>query len=824
MAGVRKQRLSGKVAKPGETQSTNKATMKRSRASDFAVGKKKKQKIRRSRVGNKKHASEKDGESLISELLSEVAKLRDENAEQDGQLDSDIEALKEAVNEARNADENEESDQNSCADSDESEDEDKHETSETRNASASSSRNVTNDGNESDDSSSDSDVDMASHRVDLEELQKSDPNFYKYLKENDAELLEFGHSDAEDGADGEEFDAVADDDESGSESEKLTAAEAGLDDAPQKVEKEKKIKVVDMEYLRNLQSDLAKARTALNASQDLLRLFRSGRELAVSNKIVSRSKKKAAKAKKQSKRKASGTDTFNNDYNDDDDDDDIDEELAHDEGYDAGMIRFVSAKAYQKAMNMAIIGIQETLDNQLGKPGAGASTKSVQEWSPREHKRWKNLEPMFLGFVYHLITLTEHMTDARTLRFLLKRLLLLIPYTKEMQSLTRKLVNVALAVWSGSDRDVSRPTKLRAFFLLHALGSESENTEVVLRKTCASFTKKVSTVCNSRTLPNIHFSIDCMVELFGIDIGASYSVVFTYLREIAVTLRAVLTCKDIKSEIDRLYNWKIINAIRLWSKVLARYGSEDELASLIYPFVQVSLGLLRLPYNPTSYPLRLHVCSFIIDLTSETGVFVPVPPHLLAILRCAELKRNPKRGALRPLDWRALLRVEDEVVTTKPYLGGVVRGVVFQLAKYFASISKHVSFPEIAHGTIVELQKVAKEIRVTEWKRDVHELRDQLKKTTVMVVEARAKSGLGPRDALGEDKMGHCVKGLTEKKMPIQRLYEVEKNRKAREERLGEDEKHDNKSTAAVKVNHNEVESGREEHVDDVEPRSKSIQ
>lgn len=767
MVGVRKQTATEKAAARNQAKSTKKVVPKRSRASEFAFSKKKR-KIRTS--GTQNSSAAKDGESVLSELLAKVEKLAEQNIEQEEDLDSDVESLKEAIFDAQEADENEESDQKSLIDTDED------------NSESESFDVANNDNNELEDSTNGSDLDITSHRVDLEELHKSDPKFYKYLKENEPALLDFGQSDDENGAsDSEDDDAMEDE----SEDERLAASEAGLDDGSSgKVEKKKKTKIVDLDYLRDLQSRLSNRRTALNASQDLLRIFRSGRELAVSSKIVSRSKKKAAKAKKQSKR--------SNDYVDnEEEDDDINEELADDEGFDAGMVRFVSAKAYQKAMNMAIIGIQETLDDLLGKPSASASSKTVQEWSPRNHSRWNNLESMFLGFVYHLITLTEHMTDARTLRFLLKRLLLLIPYTKEMQSLTRKLVNVALSVWSGSDRDVSRPTKLRAFFLLHALGSESENTEVVLRKVCASFSRKVSSVCNTRTLPNIQFSIDCLVELFGIDMGASYSVAFTYLREIAVTLRTVLTCKDTKSEIEKVHNWRIINGIRLWSRVLARYGNEDELASLIYPFVQVSLGILRLPNNPKSYPLRLHICDFVTDLVSETGVFVPVPPHLLAILRCAELKHVPKRGVLRPLEWRALLRVEDETVGTKPYLGGVVRGVVYQLAKYFACISKHPSFPEIAHGTIVELQKAGKEVKDKEWKGDINELRDQLKKTVAVIAEARAESGLGPKDILQREKMKQCVIGLSEKKTPIQRLYELEKTRKVREEQVRAEGKQD---------------------------------
>lgn len=38
---------------------------------------------------------------------------------------------------------------------------------------------------------------MQSHRAELEELSSKDPEFYKFLKEQDADLLEFNESDYE---------------------------------------------------------------------------------------------------------------------------------------------------------------------------------------------------------------------------------------------------------------------------------------------------------------------------------------------------------------------------------------------------------------------------------------------------------------------------------------------------------------------------------------------------------------------------------------------------------------------------------------------------
>jgi nucleolar complex protein 2 len=46
---------------------------------------------------------------------------------------------------------------------------------------------------------------MDSHRAELAELSEKDPDFYKFLKEQDADLLEFNESDVEMESEGEDM-------------------------------------------------------------------------------------------------------------------------------------------------------------------------------------------------------------------------------------------------------------------------------------------------------------------------------------------------------------------------------------------------------------------------------------------------------------------------------------------------------------------------------------------------------------------------------------------------------------------------------------------
>lgn len=835
---------------------------------------------KKGKVSAKVNAEKPDdarAEKEISKLLKEAkaAVNRDEGAGYD--MDSDLENLKEAFEAAQAADMKESSDADSFSssgsgatgpsstgkasskkgsgqtqieenESDGSEAEDGADSDSSDESGASGgdahvplvlrqSKKSSKSDSEAGESASDSEEEDQDHNADLEDLKTADPEFYKFLEENDKDLLNFDADvgSADDMKDNEDNSSDAESDDA--EEEARAAAEAGLDlSEPKKKTKkskpaERKSRVVDLGYLRELQTQLSNRRTSLKACRDLLRIFRAGRELAVSSKIVTTTKKNALKAKRRQKKNKKSTD---GDVVMDVEDEEVsdDDDFVDDGSVVAGEIRFVSSKAYQKAMNMAIVGIQGTIDTLLGKPDAGSSnagSEAPATWDPREHKRWEHLEPTFNVFVYHLFALIAHMKDARTLRFLLKRAKHIVPYTKGQPSLTRKLTRVALSYWSASSRDVSHATKLCAYLLLHSVACEEENTEIVVRKVTQSFTKNVATICNPKTLPSIMFSVKCIVELFGIDMGASYTVTFTHLRQLAILLRTVLTSKDMKSDIEKIYNWTVINSIRLWSAVLSQYGAKDELHALIYPFVQVSLGVLRLQSGPRNFPLRLHVCSFVTDLTVSTGVYIPVPPHLLAILRCAELKKAPQRGATRAIEWRSILRVGDEVVNTKPYLGGIIQGVVTQLAKYFAGISKHVSFPEISHAVAAELRKFSKQLRVPDWRRDIGDLCDQVNKTAKMISDLRAKADFGPNGAIGPKGMLEIVPGISaEAKTPIQRMYEIERKRQERQE-LARDEANakDEKEKEGKKVrvgadDSNVVESEEEAEAEEVVSKRKN--
>ena len=120
------------------------------------------------------------------------------------------------------------------------------------------------------------------------------------------------------------------------------------------------------------------------------------------------------------------------------------------------------------------------------------------------------------------------------------------------------------------------------------------------------------------SLPSIQFMIGCVKELYMLDVTAAYQHSFVYIRELAMQLRLTLqtgthhsNSKNSKSNGHvkgsgkksndysngkALFGWNFVNAVRVWAQLIGsndNTGGQQELSSLIYPLVQITLGAIR---------------------------------------------------------------------------------------------------------------------------------------------------------------------------------------------------------------------------------------
>ena len=132
---------------------------------------------------------------------------------------------------------------------------------------------------------------------------------------------------------------------------------------------------------------------------------------------------------------------------------------------------------------------------------------------------------------------------------------------------------------------------------------------------------------------------------------------------------------------------------------------DSSLHPLIYPLVQITLGALRLIPTPTYFPLRFHLTRSLLRLSLTTDTYIPLAPSLLEVLRTPDLTKPPKPSTLPPLDFTTVLRAPGAYLRTRVYQDGVGAQVQELLAEFFACWARSIAFPELIIPPTVTLKR-----------------------------------------------------------------------------------------------------------------------
>ncbi|KAG6810857.1 hypothetical protein H0H92_010041 [Tricholoma furcatifolium] len=161
--------------------------------------------------------------------------------------------------------------------------------------------------------------------------------------------------------------------------------------------------------------------------------------------------------------------------------------------------------------------------------------------------------------------------------------------------------------------------------------------------------------------------------------------------------------------------WSIVLARACDTRTRAENGGkESDLKPLIYPLVQVCLGAIKLISTSRSYPFHLHIIRSLLHLTKHTDTFIPLSPYLVPILTSTLAPTSrPKASTLRPLDLDVQIRAPQQYVKTRIYYEGVLEESAFLLTEWLASptVQGSIAFPEIIVPITVLLRKALKAAR-----------------------------------------------------------------------------------------------------------------
>ena len=507
-----------------------------------------------------------------------------------------------------------------------------------------------------DDDSSDVD-DYDAHKDQLESLKEKDPEFYKYLKENDSELLEFGEQ-----GDLSEVDA-------------LSESEAPEDDEPAK-KKSKKSKKAEAEEEEDTKVDtltiaMVKKWQKLMEEQNSIRALR---QVVLAFRAAA--------------------------YVNDPD--------APDQKYTIS-----DKNVYHQVLVTALTHVPKVLAHHLPVKESASGKIRVS----LDSKKFKTLTPLIKSHTASVHQLLINLTDASTLKMTLASIEPMLPYLLQFRKVLKTLVKIVVGIWA--DVATADATRITGFLLLRRLMvlGDAGIKETVLKATYEGVVKG-SRNTTVHTLAGVNLMKNSAAEIWGIDQNVSYTAGFSFIRQLAMHLRKSIT-NTTKDSYKTIYNWQYVHSLDFWSRVLSQHcdglveaqaGKESALRPLIYPVVQITLGAMRLIPTATYFPLRFQMTRALLRISRATGTYIPLSSSLLEVLTSAEMRKHPKSSTLRPLDFNTAIRAPKSYLRSRTYQDGVGEQVAELLSEFFVLWSKHIAFPELSVPVVVSLKRWLKQV------------------------------------------------------------------------------------------------------------------
>ncbi|KAL0935216.1 ribosome assembly protein [Colletotrichum truncatum] len=605
------------------------------------------------------------------------------------------------------------------------------------------------------DDDDDADEGLGMSKEAMDKLAQNDPEFYKFLKENDPEALDFDEN-----ADMAEVDELsAGSDQSDDEQPKKKRKK---DSKKQQAEEEV---LPDNELTREMVAKwkkLVEEKQSLRAARQVVLAFRSAAHL---------------------------------------NEDDADE--TNPQRYTIS-----SPEVFHDILIVALKQIPVVISHHL--PIKESASGKI--YVPTDSKKFHTLSIMIKTFTASIIHLLSTLSDDATLKLTIGSLEPLVPYLLSFRKLLKVLIKTIVNFWARPAS--SETTKITAFLVLRKLVVIGDKgiRETVLKATYQGLVSGCRAT-NINTIQGINLMKNSAAELWGIDQNVGYTTAFSFIRQLAIHLRNSIVKKE-KDSHKIIYNWQYTHSLDFWSCVLAEHcsplkeaeaGKEGQLKLLIYPLVQVTMGAMRLVPSSTFFPVRFHLVRSILRLSRATNTYIPVASALLEVLDSAEMKRFPKASSIKPLDFNVAYKAPKSYHRTRIYQDGVGEQLVELFSEYFTIWAKNIAFPEFSLPVIIQLKRWVKQARKVSTGNKNNKvismivlLVQKLEANAKFIEEKRSKVDFAPKDRAQVDAflrdfdwektpLGAYV--VVQRKIREQKAKALEEARKEDERKRKEEEK-----------------------------------
>ncbi|MCL7027358.1 hypothetical protein MKW94_023788 [Papaver nudicaule] len=589
--------------------------------------------------------------------------------------------------------------------------------------------------------------------MDMQKLREKDPEFYEFLKEHDKGLLDFEPINQEIDEELDEGDiddeVVEGDDEDDDDDDVPKEKKKKKKDAEKKLEPQGK-KVITVEMV-NTWIELIREGTKISPVYSIMQAYRTACH-----------------------------------YGDEGEDDSTEK------------YRIMSGAVFNKILQFVLSEIDGILRKLLDMPATGGKKETIVNlMSTKKWKTYNHLIKSYLGNSLHVL---NQMTDPEMISFTLRRLKYSAVFLAGFPTLLRKYMKVSLHFWGTGGGALPIVSFLFIRDLCIRLGSDC------LDECFKGMYKAYVTNCqfvNATKLQHLQFLRNCVVELYVVDLPTAYQHAFVFIRQLAMILREALSTKT-KEAFRKVYEWKYINCLELWTGAVCAYSSEPDFRPLAYPLTQIIFGVTRLVPTARYFPLRLRCVKMLNRIAASLGTFIPVSLPLLDMLEMKELNKKPTGGVGKAVDLRTTLKVSKPALKTRAFQEACVFAVMEELAEHLSQWSYSVAFFELAFIPTVRLRSFCKSTNVERFRKETKQLVREIEANSEFMNSKRATISYLPNDPAAES----YLEVEKEKNVSPLSQYVVALRQRAQE-------RHDSISESSVIVGANSSVFGKKKSVND---------
>ncbi|VDK83821.1 unnamed protein product [Litomosoides sigmodontis] len=452
------------------------------------------------------------------------------------------------------------------------------------------------------------DITPSSHKKQLSELAKKDPKFYKFLKEQESDLLRFDESDSEVEEDPphEEGDGES---EISEEDGDLRRDSTGR-------------KIIDLNFVTSLRNSF---------------LEKEQLELPVIHQMVAAFTACVARV---------GADIKRPSY------------VINDSSVFEEVVRLCFAY-----LGKALLTLMGDIKTDVDDEEQDSNVKRVGKYTKKQYRCWKKHGDLIKSYLHALLQfLNEIQTPTVTVCTLRAVTDLLQLYT-HFPKLTRNLTKTVIKIWSRRAAEC----RVVAFLALSKLIRMQRSSFPTVIKRCY-----LEYVINARDVKAeswllIVFMQKSFAELCMTYPEVAYQYSFVYIRQTAIHLRNAMIAKR-KDLIQTVYNWQFIQCLYLWSQVIVKaHGhinkKEDPsgIKELDYPLCQIVISSMKLFPSLKYFPLRLHCLRILLVIQQNCHTYIPTLSLAVELLYDALLmlrkKPNKEKATQKGIDMRCTLKV-----------------------------------------------------------------------------------------------------------------------------------------------------------------------